>query len=255
MTQAEQKPQEAPQRRNAANGRFEEANKSFGAALAAFSERVKDVPADVKELPVDMEWAARARCDQAEMQSCGCRSGRTRGPPQQPFVKDGALTKSRYRSFGLYLHGVADFFLKDYQAAGRSLGTLTVLADPVFGTHARYLLARIQHTGGEGAEAATQYEAVIAEHAKQKAAAVEALKRPDQFKNDPEEKTRLEALVRGPNPDHVNRASLYLGVLLYESNKFADAQTRIAEFAKANPNTNSRRMRMPSCASVSVRCR
>ncbi len=63
------------------------------------------------------------------------------------------------------------------------------------------------------------------------------LGRPDQFKNDPEEKTRLEALVRGPNPDHVNRAALYLGVLLYESGKFADAQVRFAEFAKANPNT------------------
>jgi TolA-binding protein len=236
LAQAEQKPQEVPQRRAAANARFEEASKSFSAALAAFSDRVKDIPADVKELPVDMEWAARARCDQAEMQ-LRVQKWKDAQATAEPFVKDGPLTKSRYRSFGLYLHGVSSFFLKDYQAAGRSLGTLSVLADPVFGTHARYLVGRIHHTSGEGAEAATQYEAVIAEHAKQKKDAEEKLKRPDLFKNDPEEKTRLETLLRGPNPDHVNRAALYLGVLLYESGKFADAQTRFAEFAKSNPNT------------------
>src|SRR5262249_2645109 len=56
-------------------------------------------------------------------------------------------------------------------------------------------------------------------------------------KNDPEERARLEALARGPAPDHVNRATFYLGVLLYEGGKFADAQARLAAFAQANPGT------------------
>ncbi len=89
LAQAEQKPQEAPQRRAAANARFEEASKNFGAALAAFSDRVKDVPADVKELPVDLEWAARARCDQAEMQ-LRLLKWKDAATATEPFVKDGA---------------------------------------------------------------------------------------------------------------------------------------------------------------------
>jgi TolA-binding protein len=237
LAQAEAKPQEAPQRRNAAQGRFEEASKHYAAAVAAFTARVKDpVPADAKELPLDLEWAARARCDQAEMQLRTHKLKEAQATAA-PFVKDDLLKKSRYRTLGLYYHGSASFLLKDYQAAGRSLDVNAVLADPVFGTHARYLVARIHHQGDEGAEAAAGYEAVLADHDKHKKAAAEALKQPDRFKNDPEEKARLEAQIRGPAPDHVNRASLYLGELLYEAGKFADAQARFAAFAQANPNT------------------
>jgi TolA-binding protein len=237
LAQAEAKPQEAPQRRAAANGRFEEASKQFAAAVAAFAARVKDpVPADAKELPVDLEWAARARCDQAEMQ-LRTQKLKDAQATAAPFVKDDVLKKSRYRTLGLYYHGTAAFLQKDYQTAGRSLNVNAVLADPVFGTHARYLVARIRHVSDEGAEAAAGYEAVLADHENQKKAAAEALKQPDKFKNDPEEKARLEALVRGPAPDHVNRATLYLGELLYEAGKFADAQARFAAFAQANPNT------------------
>jgi TolA-binding protein len=237
LAQAEAKPQEAPQHRNAANGRFDEAAKQFTAAVTAFTARVKgEVPADAKELPVDLEWAARARCDQAEMQ---LRTHKTKEAQATaaPFVKDDVLKKSRYRTLGLYYHGTASFLLKDYQTAGRSLNVNAVLADPVFGTHARYLVARIHHVNDEGAEAAAGYEAALADYAKEKNAATEALKQPDKFKNDPEERARLEALARGPAPDHVSRATLYLGELLYEAGKFADAQARFAAFAQANPAT------------------
>jgi TolA-binding protein len=237
LAQAEGKPNEAPQRRAAANGRFDEAAKQFAAAVPAFTARVKDpVPADAKELPVDLEWAARARCDQAEMQ-LRTRKLKEAQETAAPFAKDDVLKKSRYRTLGLYYHGFAAFLQKDYQAAGRSLNVNAVLADPVFGTHARYLVARIHHVSDEGAEASAGYEAVLADYAKEKNAATEALKQPDKFKNDPEEKARLEALARGPAPDHVNRATLYLGELLYEAGKFADAQARFAAFAQANPNT------------------
>ena len=47
---------------------FEEGAKQFAGAVAAFTARYKELPGeDVKELPVDVEWAVRARCDQAEM--------------------------------------------------------------------------------------------------------------------------------------------------------------------------------------------
>jgi len=237
LAQAEAKPPEAPQRRAAANGRFEEASKQFAAAVTAFTARVKDpLPADAKELPIDLEWANRARCDQAEMQLRTAKMKEAQATAA-PFVKDDVLKKSRYRNLGLYYHGTASFLLKDYQTAGRSLNVNAVLADPVFGTHARYLVARIHHVNDEGAEATAGYEAVLADHDKQKNAAAEALKQPDKFKNDPEEKARLEALVRGPAPDHVHRATLYLGELLYEAGKFADAQARFAAFAQANPNS------------------
>jgi TolA-binding protein len=237
LAQADAKPQEAPQRRAAANGRFEEAAKQFAASVAAFTDRAPaEVPADAKELPVDLEWAARARCDQAEMQLRTVKMKEAQATAA-PFVKDDVLKKSRYRTLGLYYHGTASFFLKDYQAAGRSLNVNAVLADPVFGTHARYLVGRIHHEAGEGAEAAVAYETVLADYAKEKAAAGEALKQPDRFKNDPEEKVRLETVARGPAPDHVQRATFYLGVLLYEAGKFAEARDRLAAFVQANPGT------------------
>jgi TolA-binding protein len=236
LAQAEAKPQEAPQRRGAANGRFDEAARQFAAASAAFAARAKPVPAEAKELPLDLEWAARARCDQAEMQLRTLKAKEAQATAA-PFLKDPVLSRNRYRTLGLYFHGYASFLLKDYQAAGRSLNRPALFADPVFGTHARYLVARLHHLQDEGAEAGAQYEAVLADHARQQQAAAEALKQPDRFKNDPEEKARLEALVKGPPPEHVGRATLYLGVLLYEGGKFADARARFAAFAQQRPGT------------------
>ncbi len=220
LTQAETKPQEAPQRRNAANARFDEAAKHFAAATPAFA---------------DLEWSARARCDQAEMQLRILKTKEAQATAA-PFLKDPALEKSRLRPLGLYYHGYASFLLKDYQTAGHSLNRPALFADPVFGTHARYLVARIHHQGDEGAEAAAQYEAVVADQAKRKQDAAEALKRPDQFKNDPEEKARLEALAHGKTPEFVARAGFYLGVLLYEGGRFADAQARLTAFVQQNLN-------------------
>jgi TolA-binding protein len=237
LAQADSKPQEAAQRRAAANARFDEAGKQFAAALAVFTARIKDaVPPDAKELSTDWEWAARARCDLAEMQLRTTKTKEAQATAA-PFVKDDVLKRSRYRTLGLYYHGAASFLLKEFQAAGRSLNVTAVLADPVFGSHARYLVGRIHHELGEGAEAALAYETVLADYAKSKVTAAEALKQPDRFKNDPEEKARLDTLVRAPAPDHVQRATFYLGVLLYEAGKFADAQARLAAFVQANPGS------------------
>src|SRR5262249_9494507 len=168
LAQAVAKPQEANQRRAAANQRFEEAAKQFAAAVIAFTAKAKEPPANAKELPLDLQWAARARCDQAEMLLRLAKPKEAQAAVAL-FVKDDSpLAKSRYRNLALYYHGFASFLLKDYLAAGKALNRPAVLTDPVFGTHARYLLARVHHLSEEHAEAAAQYEAVLTDYAKNK---------------------------------------------------------------------------------------
>jgi TolA-binding protein len=235
LAQAIAKPQAAAQLRASANQHFEEAAKLFAAAQDAFTARAKDKP-NSKELPIDLEWAARARCDQAEMLLRVLKAKEAQALTA-PFVKDPLWTKSRYCGLGRYYHGYAGFLLKDYLAAGRALNLLAPFNDPVFGTHARYLLARVHHLSEELPEAAGHYEGVLADYEANKKAAAEALKQPDQFKNDPAAKTRLEALVKEPPPDHVARASFFLGVLLYEGGRFADALARFAALESQYPRS------------------
>ena len=74
------KPNEMPQRTQAANGHFAEAGRLFTQAREAFEKKV----------PPDPEWAARARCDTAEME---LRLGKTKEAraTAEPFVKDAEL--------------------------------------------------------------------------------------------------------------------------------------------------------------------
>jgi TolA-binding protein len=234
---ADAKPQEAPQRRGNAQQRFTEAAGQFAAALAAFTAQApKEIAADSKELPLAWEWAARARCDLAEMQLRLLKPKEAQATAES-FLKDPTLTKSRYRDLGRYHHGFASFLLKDYPAAEKTLTLLAPFTDPVFGTHARYLLARTHHLADERTEAAHHYEATLADHAKNKAQAAELLKQPDKLKTDPAEKARLEALLRDPPPDHVARATFYASVLQYEAGKFGEARGRLQEFIKQHPSS------------------
>src|SRR5262245_56673914 len=235
LAQAVAKPSEAQQRRNTAAQRFEEAQKSFAASIKAFTDRVPKPDPD-KDIPADLEWAARARCDQAEMLM------RLLKPKDAlaivaPFLDDRLLAKSRYRRLALYHHGFGSFLLKDYLTAGKLLNQLTPFADPNFGTHARYLLARVHHLDGERAEAATHYERALTQHAKQVQDAKTALANPQALQNDPQEQAPLHDLVNPPAPDHIARAMLYLGVLQYEGGKFAEALTRFTDFEKQFANS------------------
>jgi TolA-binding protein len=230
----EARPNEANQRREAARQRFEEASRNFAAAAGVFTQRTKPDP-DAKEPPLGLEWAARARCDQAEMEL------RIQKPKEarltvESFVKDPALAKSRYQRLGRYYHGYASFLLADYPTAARSLNHQDVFADAVFGSHARYVMGRIHQQDGELAEAAAQYDAVLADYAKRKAAAVESLKRPDQFRANPDEKARLELLVKTA-PEHVVSAAFFGACLQYEAGRFGDSLGRFSEFAKLYPNS------------------
>jgi TolA-binding protein len=232
------KPNEMPQRLNAANARFAEAAKSFAQAREAFE----------KKTPADPEWAARARCDTAEMELRLNKAKEARATAE-PFVKDTALAKSKFRPLGLYYHGTASFLLNDIPGAAKSLGQLQPFDQP-YGPHARYLMGRIHAAQGENAEAAVAFDAVIAEYAKQKAAAVEALKQPDRFKNDPWEKARLEALTRAAAPDYVAGSAFYAACLHYEAGKFGEAQAKLDAFTKdfaASPLKDDALLRLGFC--------
>jgi tetratricopeptide (TPR) repeat protein len=208
-----------PQKQQAAAGRFTEAAKVFAQSRELFAKQ-----------PDAAAWAARARCDQAEME---LRTGKTKEAraTAEPFAKEAALAKDPARPLGLYYHGFACFLLNDVSAAGRSLNQLAPFEQP-FGPHARYLMGRVHQQSGENAEAAAAFDAVIATYLKQKAAAVEALKQPDKFKADPWEKARLEALVRNPPPDYVAGAAFYGACLHYEAGKFGEALAKFQAFGK-----------------------
>ncbi len=239
LAQAAAQPPQAQQFKDQARGRFDDAAKQFLAAQAAFAARVKPPDADAKDLPIDLEWAARARCDLAEMRlrlldPKGARDA------VESVVSDKLLAKSRYHGLALYYHGFACFQLHDDAAAGRSLTQLAPFTDPVYGGHARYLLARIYHndaTNNQRAEAMQQYQGVIDDYAAQKKEAAETLKQPDRFKNDPDEKARLEAIVNGAPPDHVARSTFFLGVMQYEDGKYAEALTRLSAFVQQFPTS------------------
>jgi TolA-binding protein len=234
LAQATAKPNEAAQRRQNANQRFGEAAQQFTAAASLFKQRIKPDP-NAKELPPDQEWLARCWCDQAEME-LRLQKIKEAQKTTEPFAKDPLWAKSRYGRLGTYYHGYAEFLLGDFAGAARSLNRQETFADAVFGTHARYLMGRIHQRDGELAEAAAQYEAVLADYAKQKAAAVEALKRVEQFRGNPEEKFRLEALVKAP-PDHVAGAWFAAATLHYEAGRFGESMARFAEFAKQFPDS------------------
>ncbi len=214
------RPNEMPQRQQAAHGRFNEAVKFFTQAREGFE----------KKAPADAEWVARTRCDQAEIELRLNKIKEARATAEV-FARDPALAKSQYRPLGLYYHGVACFLLNDIPAAGKSLGQLAPFDQP-FGPHARYLMGRIHAAQDERAEAAAAFDAVLAGYDKQKKDAIEALKQPDRFKSDPWEKARLEALVRNPPPDYIAGSAFYGACLNYEAGKFGEALPKFQAFAK-----------------------
>ncbi len=235
LATAASKAAEANQARERARQRFEEAARWFGEGANAFAKLVKEEPKD-GPLPMALEWVARCKCDQAEAYLRVHKVKEAKDATASFLVGKAPLQKSRYRGQGLYYHGLACFLLKENLAAGKALSQLAPFTDPTWGSHAQYLLGRIHHTEQERPEAIAAYEGAISGHATAKKAAQEALRNPAQYLNNPEEKARLEALVKEP-PEHVARATLFLGVLQYEDGKFADAQKHFAEFAQQFPSS------------------
>lgn len=230
---ADAQPAEAAKRRANAQARFEEAIPLFNSALGAFTSGSGD-PVTKEGLTVGAEWAARARCDLAEMQ---LRTGKLKDSQTTSavFVNDPVWSRSKIRNLGRYYHGYASVLLKDHAAAEKTLSLLAPFDDLSFGNHARYLLARTHHLADERAEATAHYEGTISDYAKSKVEAANLLKQPQKL--DVEMRLRLESLLKSPPPDHVARATFYLGVLQYEAGKFSDAKQRFAEFLKQYPQS------------------
>ena len=72
-----------------------------------------------------MEWAIRARCDQAEM-LLRLDKAKEAQALTASFLTDALLAKSRYRDQGRYEYGFASVLLKEYPAAEQAL-TLAVV--------------------------------------------------------------------------------------------------------------------------------
>src|SRR5262249_38747550 len=191
---ASPRPPEAPTHRNTARQRFEEAARHFADAAGAFSARAREAKAPAKGLPEPTEWAVRCRCDQAEM-LLRLRKAREAREAVAGFLADKKWQEGRDLSLGLDYHGFGRFLVGGTAARGRSLGRSSVLADEVFGTHARYLLARIHHQNtkqDEREEARQAYQAVLRDHEANLRKAQDRLRQPA----DPQTKARLERLVR-----------------------------------------------------------
>jgi TolA-binding protein len=227
-------PQEAPKLDAVARERFTDAAKLFAAAAEAFLDRAKQAPGN--DLTPEREWAILCRCDQAEM-LLETDHAKEAQAVSAALLKDSLTGKSRHSRLALYYDGWSRFLLKDNLGAGRALNLIANFGDAGFGTHARYLLARIHHLEDERAEATAQYEGVINDYEAHRKNAQNALRRPDLLRNDPTLRPRLEALVRGPAPEHVARSNYYLGVLQSEAGRFADAQARFANYIKMNPKS------------------
>ncbi len=228
--------EEQKQLRARADGRLVEAARQFAAAANAFTAALPKAEVEPKELSKEQEWAARARCDQAEMELRLNKNKEARAATE-PFLKNKQLLKSKYRPLGLYYHGFAAFLMQDYLVAGSTLNQVAPFTDPVFGLHARYLMGRIYQLAQESDKAQAMYEATLSDYDRQKKEAVEALKKPELFKNNPHERVRLEALLKNA-PDYVAGAAFFSACLLYEAGKFGEALSKFQGFSKEYPKSS-----------------
>ena len=241
-------PAEIVKFQNDAKPKFDAALKSFEQALNLLKPLVDK--ASTKEQSAEAsEWVARAQADVAEMQ---LRLGKPKDAlaTAEPFLKDPVLSRSKQKDVGRYYYGYAAFLLGDMATAQKTLTMLAPFADPEWGTHARYLLARTNHLAGERAEATFNYEGLLAEHKKQIDAARELVKDRNRLDADPALRRQVDALLQRTPPDHIARATFYLGVLLYEGGKYGEAKARFQEFAKnfsASPLKGEAELRIGYC--------
>ena len=197
-------------------------------------------------IPLKFEWAALARCDAAEM---NLQTGKFKEAAEAStrFQSDPLFSKGRYRALGLYHLGYAQFALRDYLSAGRSLSELAPFQQD-FGLHARYLLARIHHLSDERPEAAAQYKAVLDEFETRKKAAQQAMQNPATL--EAERKAQLQSIAGGYVPDYVTRARFYGAVLQYEDAHYPEAADTFLAMMQQQPRSamaSEARLRLGYC--------
>ena len=189
--------------------------------------RVRPDPSNIRD------WLARTRCDQAEML---LQIGRPKEAlaAVESVLNDPTQAKSPYRPLARYYEGQARLLVHDYAGAGKALAELAPFRQPQFGLHARYLLARVHQELGDRPEAASHYDQLSADYEFAKQEAAKLLQNPASFRNDPDERWRLEMLTKQP-PEFVLRALLYRAILFYEDGQFTEAASRLEALLKQNP--------------------
>jgi TolA-binding protein len=225
-------PPETQQLKQKAEGRFGEAIGRFDAGAKLFAAKIGKVEANPKVMPPEVEWLARCKVEQAEIEIRLNRLKEAR-TTTEGFEKDPLLSKTPQKLRGLYYHGFAAYLQQDYLVAGRALNQLAPFADPDFGLHARYLMGRIHQLTGEQAEARTMYEGVLTQYDQQKKEGTELLKDGNRFKDRPWEKQRLESLVKTV-PEFVVASRFHAATLLYEAGRFGEALPMFQSFLKEN---------------------
>ncbi len=177
------------------------------------------------------DYAFKAPCEQAAANLAAGKARETLSA-LEPLLHDPALAKSPNHDRLCYYLGCAAFALENDLLAGRALSRLAPFEGSPYAPHARYLLGRLHHRGGEYTEASVHYEAVPAAYEKQVAAAKQKLGNAEALKDKPAEKALLESYVKGPAPDYVAEAVFYSGVLFYELKGYSDALARFALFSQ-----------------------
>ena len=220
---AQTDPKQAAKLRQQAQSYYTEADRQFAAAgdafLAAAGPARPPSATAPAEPPEELRWAARARCDRAEM-LLRLRRFDEAIQAAEKLLAHPVMDTTRCRDAALYHLGYARFAKGEPLEAGRALSRLAPFGQP-FGIHARFLLARVHHLAGERPKAAAQYEAVLADHEARKKRAAEALRRPQGL--TPRQKAETEALARAAAPDYVVRARFHLAQLQAEMGRFAEA--------------------------------
>ncbi len=249
LVQAALKPNEAPQLRTVANTNFDLAAKAFDIAAKAFLPRLQIPMATEADLKTDFDWIARSQLDLVEMQ---LRLGKTKEALVivDALLAQPPLAKSRYQNLAKYYSGYGRHQIGDHLPAAKVLAQLAPFDDPVFGTHARYLLGRTHHLLDQRPEAQLHYDAILAAYAAELAQAKLVVANAELLKTNPAERARLTVVATTPAPEFVARSWFYSAVLAYEQDKFGDALDKFTKFAtdyKTSPLSSEAQLRKGFC--------
>lgn len=230
LADAETKTDHAAQLHTEAVRRFDAAANNFAAAASVFANRAKNTASPT--LSTDLEWSFRSRCDQTDML---LRLGRHKEAAERAaaFLEE-RMPPAPFTDLANYQLGHALFMCNKHIEAGRALTRLAPFRQP-YGSHVRFLLARIHHAAGEGPEAAALYRALLTQRADETKAAQEALKNPN---IRPEQRATLQAIVNNaPAPDFVQRSLFHLAMLSAETGDYAEAIRHFTAFVQQYPKS------------------
>ncbi|MEZ6139647.1 MAG: tetratricopeptide repeat protein [Zavarzinella sp.] len=242
LEQLASKPNEAAALQQRAKDRFQEAINSYRRAA-------QTLKAQLEKTPTHVVWYARCLAEQAELEN-RLKKYDDALKTAEPFLSELPLEKTPSYSGGVFAYAYAAFQKNDFLVAGRALSKLMPFDQTYHGLHARYLLGRVYQATGQPAEARQFYAKVLEDYETQKRQAIEKIKQPDQYRQQPAEWKRLQALAVGPRPDFVFAAQYYGATILYEEGKPAEAYTLLEQFLKDQPQSplaKEVRLRMGFC--------